>query len=219
MSHDDTVFMDIIFQPPQVKSYSVDMCMVSDNCNVKHFSIKGKYYGKFCIWASSRDINVFSKCVKSSGENLQCINWFQLFSLIRHKTLCKLCVNFFKISIHFNIFLIFLTKFVKCCSQACICFVWFFTCLSLPITSKFLIPVNRCSWLPLLDAIKTKNSKWVLSMIRKYHNHKMQKNRLSMIFNLDETFQDYSWIQDFAELGRLWYFFYLYTVCLKTIDH
>ena len=44
MSHDDTVVMDIVFQPPQVKSYSVDMCMVCDNCNVKHFSIKGKYY-------------------------------------------------------------------------------------------------------------------------------------------------------------------------------
>ena len=44
MSHDDTVVMDIVFQPPQVKSYSVDMCMVCDNCNVKHLSIKGKYY-------------------------------------------------------------------------------------------------------------------------------------------------------------------------------
>ena len=53
MSHDDTVFMDIVFQPPKVKSYSVDMCMVCYsvdmcmvcyNCNVKHFSIKGKYY-------------------------------------------------------------------------------------------------------------------------------------------------------------------------------
>ena len=44
MSHDDTVVMDIVFQPPQVKSYSVDICMVVDNCNVKHFSIKGKYY-------------------------------------------------------------------------------------------------------------------------------------------------------------------------------
>ena len=43
MSHDDTVVMDIVFQPSQVKSYSVDMCMVCDNCNVKHFSIKGKY--------------------------------------------------------------------------------------------------------------------------------------------------------------------------------
>ena len=42
MSHDDTVVMDIVFKPPQVKSYSVDMCMVCDNCNVKHFSIKGK---------------------------------------------------------------------------------------------------------------------------------------------------------------------------------
>ena len=41
---DDTVVMDIVFQPPQVKSYSVDMCMVCDNCNVKHFTIKGKYY-------------------------------------------------------------------------------------------------------------------------------------------------------------------------------
>ena len=36
--------MDIVFQPPQVKSYSVDICMVCDNCNVKHLSIKGKYY-------------------------------------------------------------------------------------------------------------------------------------------------------------------------------
>ena len=36
--------MDIVFQPPQVKSYSVDMCMVCDNYNVKNFSIKGKYY-------------------------------------------------------------------------------------------------------------------------------------------------------------------------------
>ena len=44
MSHDDTVVMDIVFQPPQVKSYSVDMCLVCDNCNVKHFTIKGKYY-------------------------------------------------------------------------------------------------------------------------------------------------------------------------------
>ena len=44
MSHDDTFVIDIVFQPPQVKSYSVDMCMVCDNCNVKHFSIKDKYY-------------------------------------------------------------------------------------------------------------------------------------------------------------------------------
>ena len=44
MSHDDTVVMDIVFQPQQVKSYSVDICMVCDNCNMKHFSIKGKYY-------------------------------------------------------------------------------------------------------------------------------------------------------------------------------
>ena len=43
MSNDDTVVMDIVFQPPQVKSYSVNMCMVCDNYNVKHFSIKGKY--------------------------------------------------------------------------------------------------------------------------------------------------------------------------------
>ena len=41
IAKDDTVVMDIVFQPPQVKSYSVDMCMVCDNCNVKHFSIKG----------------------------------------------------------------------------------------------------------------------------------------------------------------------------------
>ena len=40
VSHDDTVVMDIVFQPQQVKSYSVDICMVCDNCNVKHFSIK-----------------------------------------------------------------------------------------------------------------------------------------------------------------------------------
>ena len=43
MSHDDRIVMDIVFQPPQVKSYSVDMCMVCDNCNVKHFSTKGEY--------------------------------------------------------------------------------------------------------------------------------------------------------------------------------
>ena len=49
MSHDDTVVMDIVFQPPQVKSYSVDMCMVCDNFNVKHFSIKGKYYCETCL--------------------------------------------------------------------------------------------------------------------------------------------------------------------------
>ena len=41
---DDTIVMDIVFQPPAVKSYSVDMCMVCDNCNVKHFTIKGTYY-------------------------------------------------------------------------------------------------------------------------------------------------------------------------------
>ena len=41
--------MDIVFQPPQVKSYSVDMFMVCDNCNVKHFSIKGKYYCETCL--------------------------------------------------------------------------------------------------------------------------------------------------------------------------
>ena len=34
IAKDDTVVMDIVFQPPQVKSYSVDMCMVCDNCNV-----------------------------------------------------------------------------------------------------------------------------------------------------------------------------------------
>ena len=39
-----TAGLTVVFQPPQVKSYSVDMCMVVDNCNVKHFSIKGKYY-------------------------------------------------------------------------------------------------------------------------------------------------------------------------------
>ena len=44
VSHHNTVVMDIVFQPPQVKSYSVNMCMVCDNCNVKHFTIKGKYY-------------------------------------------------------------------------------------------------------------------------------------------------------------------------------
>ena len=49
MGHDDTVVIDIVFQPPQVKSYSVDMCMVCDNCNVKHFSIKGKYYCEPCL--------------------------------------------------------------------------------------------------------------------------------------------------------------------------
>ena len=48
IAKDDTVVMDIVFQPPQVKSYSVDMCMVCDNCNVKHFSIKGKYYCETC---------------------------------------------------------------------------------------------------------------------------------------------------------------------------
>ena len=52
IAKDDTVVMDIVFQPPQppqVKSYSVDMCMVCDNCNVKHFSIKGKYYHEPCL--------------------------------------------------------------------------------------------------------------------------------------------------------------------------
>ena len=44
IAKDDTVVMDMVFQPPQVKSFSVDMGMVCDNCNVKHFSIKGKYY-------------------------------------------------------------------------------------------------------------------------------------------------------------------------------
>ena len=39
MKHDDTVVMDIVFQPPQVKSYSVDMCMVCDNCNVKYYCL------------------------------------------------------------------------------------------------------------------------------------------------------------------------------------
>lgn len=38
-----TGLMEIVFQPPAVKSYSVDMCMVCDNCNVKHFKITGKY--------------------------------------------------------------------------------------------------------------------------------------------------------------------------------
>ena len=45
MSHDDTVVMDIVFQPPQVKSYSVDMCMVCDNCNVKHSPLKVNIMG------------------------------------------------------------------------------------------------------------------------------------------------------------------------------
>ena len=49
IAKDDTVVMDIEFQPPQVKSYSVDMCMVCDNCNVKHFSIKGKHYCEPCL--------------------------------------------------------------------------------------------------------------------------------------------------------------------------
>ena len=49
MSHDDTVVMDIVFQPPQVKSYSMDMCMVCNNCNVKHFTIKGMYYCEACL--------------------------------------------------------------------------------------------------------------------------------------------------------------------------
>ena len=44
VSYDDIVVMDIVFKPPQVKSYSVDMCLVCDNCNEKHFNIKGKYY-------------------------------------------------------------------------------------------------------------------------------------------------------------------------------
>ncbi|KAL4222937.1 Deleted in lung and esophageal cancer protein 1 [Mactra antiquata] len=37
-----TGLMEIIFQPSAVKSYSVDMCMVCDNCNVRHFKIKGE---------------------------------------------------------------------------------------------------------------------------------------------------------------------------------
>ena len=40
IAKDDTVVMDMVFQPPQVKSFSEDMGMVCDNCNVKHFSIK-----------------------------------------------------------------------------------------------------------------------------------------------------------------------------------
>ena len=40
----DTVIMDIVFQPPAVKSYSVDMCMVCDNCTVRHFTIKGSCF-------------------------------------------------------------------------------------------------------------------------------------------------------------------------------
>ena len=43
------VVMDIVFQPPQLKSYSVDMCMMCDNCNVKHFSINGKHYCEPCL--------------------------------------------------------------------------------------------------------------------------------------------------------------------------
>ncbi|XP_052246606.1 deleted in lung and esophageal cancer protein 1-like isoform X3 [Dreissena polymorpha] len=38
---DQTALMEIVFQPPSVKSYSVDFCLVCDNCNVKHFTVKG----------------------------------------------------------------------------------------------------------------------------------------------------------------------------------
>jgi len=38
-----TGLMEIVFQPPQVKSYTMDMCMVCDNCNVKHFKLTGKH--------------------------------------------------------------------------------------------------------------------------------------------------------------------------------
>ena len=64
MSHDDTVVMDIVFQPLQVKSYSVDMCMVCDNCNVKHFSIKGKYYGN-SIFGQAPEILMLEAYVSS----------------------------------------------------------------------------------------------------------------------------------------------------------
>lgn len=37
-----TGFIEVVFQPPAVKTYSVDMCMVCDNCNVKHFTLKGE---------------------------------------------------------------------------------------------------------------------------------------------------------------------------------
>ena len=36
-----TGLMEIVFQPPSVKSYSTDMCMVCDNCHVKHFTVTG----------------------------------------------------------------------------------------------------------------------------------------------------------------------------------
>ncbi|XP_060555800.1 deleted in lung and esophageal cancer protein 1-like isoform X2 [Ruditapes philippinarum] len=37
-----TGVMEIVFQPPSVKSYQIDMCMVCDNCNVRHFTLKGE---------------------------------------------------------------------------------------------------------------------------------------------------------------------------------
>ena len=67
VSHDDTVVMDIVFQPPQVKSYSVDMSMVYDNCNVNHFYIKGKYYCE-PWWYSCHRYSIPA----STGEELLC---------------------------------------------------------------------------------------------------------------------------------------------------
>ncbi|XP_053374594.1 deleted in lung and esophageal cancer protein 1-like isoform X2 [Mercenaria mercenaria] len=39
---DQTGLMEVVFQPPSVKSYSLDMCMVCDNCTVRHFVLKGE---------------------------------------------------------------------------------------------------------------------------------------------------------------------------------
>lgn len=48
-----TGLMEIVFQPPAVRTYSVDMCLVCDNCNVKHFKITGtefETFGFFTVW-------------------------------------------------------------------------------------------------------------------------------------------------------------------------
>ncbi|WAQ94358.1 DLEC1-like protein, partial [Mya arenaria] len=39
---DQSGLIEIAFQPPAVKSYSVDMAMICDNCNVKHFTLQGQ---------------------------------------------------------------------------------------------------------------------------------------------------------------------------------
>ena len=57
IAKDDTVVMDIVFQPPQVKSYSVDMCLVCDNCNVKHSPLKVSMMGN-SVFGQVPDINL-----------------------------------------------------------------------------------------------------------------------------------------------------------------